>query len=131
MKLQKPMVNPEFDENKPYELTVLSFHKNRVEAYNEFSKVLRDKGFPYLNKTIKFNRYNPVQCDQTGQIWITATECAKERMLDVGQLGRHLRREVGFLSVKGNTYSFVIDNPGPPKKTEKKEPKKYEPGRLM
>lgn len=108
LNLKDVLSNPQFDLNKPYIFNIAGIYNTKYEAQNAFSAYLRQYGMPSLNKTVRYNRYSQVQCNETGKIWRNATECAKEMGINGGQLSQHLRRNPGYRTISGLTFSNRI-----------------------
>lgn len=103
--------NPDFDKRANYWLQVISYHPNKLAALNAQGAWMKEHGTPIMNKTQHINRRNPVQCEQTGQIWQNARECATALGINQSQLSQHLRRNPGYKSVKGLTFINVSSKP--------------------
>lgn len=106
--LKDAMVNPAFNMNEEYTLTIAQIYKTQREASNAATAYMQLYGMPELNKTIRFHRYSQVKCDQTGKVWRNQRACAIELGLNQAQLSQHLRRAAGYKSIKGLTYSNVV-----------------------
>lgn len=50
-----------------------------------------------------------VMCEQTGETFTSAAECAKAHGVSASQLYNHLNRKVGYKSVKNRTYLYVTE----------------------
>lgn len=107
LSLKDVLSNPQFDQNKPYIFNLYNIYKNKHDAQNAIGGYMQQYGMPPLNKTVRYNRYTPVQCNETGKVWRNARECALEMGINQGQLSQHLRRNPGYRSARGLTFSNV------------------------
>lgn len=105
--LRELFANVDFEIEGTYRLSVLSLHIDRNEAYAAFSNLLFKEGMPHLNRTVMLNRRTWVKCNETGEIFKSAYECAKMHMIPESQLSKHLRNVTSHRSVRGRTYTKI------------------------
>lgn len=55
----------------------------------------------------------PVQCNQTGQVFASQIEAAKAMGINKGQLSQHLQGRSGYKTIKGMTFTLVPAVPSP------------------
>lgn len=101
--------NPDFSSTATYRLDIFGHYPDKMTAYNATSKYLKENGMPPLNLTQWFNRRQPIQCDQTGQRFKNAAEAATLLGLNRSQLSQHLRRNAGYKTIKGMTFTNVTE----------------------
>lgn len=90
-------------------LSVASLFTSEIEARQEQRKLI-GLWKPECNMRGYFmaRKYQQVMCNETGEIFNNAAEAARAHGIDPTALGRHLKQEKGFKSVKGRTYQYTI-----------------------
>jgi len=104
--------HPEFKANELYQLSILVDYPcdNVIDARNMQSKTIKDLklGYsPYLNITMHQRHDMFIVCDQTGMKYRSQTEAADALEISQSQLSKHLRKQQGYRSIKGMTFSYV------------------------
>ena len=99
--------NPAFNVDDEYIFTVLNWCNTKTEAQNAMYRIIQRDGMPDLNKTLKYNRFGAVVCNQTGVIYRNASTAAQSLGLDQSRLSGHLQRRRGHKTIKGLTFSYA------------------------
>lgn len=94
--------------NAPMELEVVTLSNNPKEAFSEqrrlillYDPICNRRGF------WRDTRHMRIICNETGEIFNTATECATTHGITPSALSNHLRMRKGFNTVGGRTYQRI------------------------
>lgn len=120
--LRDVISNPAFDVNATYTFTIAQIYNTQTEAHNALYQYVQMFGMPELNKTVRFNRFGKVRCNETGQIWRNQNDCAKTLGINQGQLSLHLRRSPGYKTIKGLTFTNVTQSAPQPQAVQYPQP---------
>lgn len=131
LKLKDAMKNPAFEPNRDYTLEIIAWCKNLIDARNRIGVLLAEyKPWPYLNHTQDYNRIGSIQCQQTGEIFRSQADVIRRYNINPSQLTQHLKRAVGYQSIKGMTFTraaYLGRNREPIKLAENEPTKHYIP----
>lgn len=112
LKFERIKRNPAFQRNQEITVNVVSWHNNIGEAQTAFSNKMQDfQHMPELNKTISFNRYGSIVCNETGQVFRNQAEAATVMGVNQSRLCQHLKRAPGYKTLKGYTFNFTAEKP--------------------
>lgn len=108
--------NPEVKRDEPFTLFITKLFPSEREARNHVTSHLNNPAtkWPKYNKTVRYLRYTPVQCIETGVIYKNALYCARSNNINQSQLSQHLRGVPGYKTVKGHTYRNYIGDGSTP-----------------
>lgn len=121
LSIKEALSNPAFDRDKVYTIRLWGTYRTSKEAQRAVGDWIKTHGMPGLNKTVRFNRFTQVQCDQTGHIYKNAAECANQLGINKGQLCQHLRGNPNYKTVKSMTFRNI------PHTGAKAQPVQYPP----
>lgn len=97
--------NPAFDIEQTYNLYIMGYYDTWIDASNAQHKLIMERGQPILLMSHLHNKLGMIKCNETGQVWWRQSDCVRELGCDSSALSRHLKRQPGFATVKGLTFS--------------------------
>jgi hypothetical protein len=107
LKIKDAVKNPAFDITLTYNLEIVEFCATLHIASNQVARILDGKTWPPLNMTQSYNRIGMIKCEQTGEIFRSQADIVRRYGVNPGQLAQHLKRALGFASIKGMTFTRV------------------------
>lgn len=114
--LREVLTNPAFDSEEVHTLSIVQIYNSYKDAQTALLNYMQVNRMPAYNKTIRYNRYSRVKCNETGQVFRNQLEAAQIMGINQSQLSKHLRRAPGYKSIKNLTFSNIradIDAPQP------------------
>lgn len=109
LRLPDIISHPEFDRAQRYTLQVHFLDENKYKCHNYATEILRALPYKPIYNRVLFKQYNSnVICDQTGEVWESATACARATGIPSSRLSCHLNRRPGHKTIKGLTYSKYL-----------------------
>ena len=105
LKLHDLVKNPAADIKQTYNLYVVGYYDTMREAQNAHSALVQQRGQPVLLQTHFFNALGSIRCNETGEVWRNQADLVRAIGCDSSALSRHLKRQAGFATIKGHTYS--------------------------
>lgn len=105
LKLHDLVKNPAADITQTYNIYVMGYYETVREAQNAHALIVQERGQPILLKSHFYNALGMIRCNETGQQWRNQADCVRQVGCDSSALSRHLKRQPGFATIKGMTYS--------------------------
>ena len=109
MSARDAMSNPALKDDEDYYFQIAGVYPDQRHAQAALGEYLRKNPWPEFNKTVRWNRRTRVKCNETGQTWRNGAECASQLGINRAQLSQHLRRNPGYKTIRGLTFSNIPD----------------------
>lgn len=109
LSMAKVRGNPVVDPEQTYQVVLHSAHDKEGDAYNQIGKIVKmycPTYSPPWQYTTSMNRYIKVQCDQTGEVYNSASHACQTLGIPQSRMSQHLSRRPGYKTIKGMTFSY-------------------------
>lgn len=94
----------------PVHINIIMQNEDRLKLYNNFKKWCMDNKYNsvfQVNVRELLEKDCRVLCVTTGEIFKNPSAASQQHELSYPQLHKHLKKHVGYKTVKGKTYKYV------------------------